>query len=198
VNVSEELARLAQLRDQGILSEDEFQTQKAAVLGGQHSAAPTAPAMPIAPAGGGTKKAIGIGCAVLLALIVLLVIIGSVVGGGAKQGASTETANAGPPTPVTAIELFNAYQANEAAAQQRYGNKRLLVSGTVDGVDLDFSDKPVVKLRTSNQFMSASANLTEASQAKATGLAKGTNVKLLCGGVSEVIGMPQLSDCEIQ
>lgn len=40
MNVSEELARLAQLRNDGVLTEEEFQVQKATVLGG--GTAPTA------------------------------------------------------------------------------------------------------------------------------------------------------------
>lgn len=62
---------------------------------------------------------------------------------------------------VTATELFNAYDSNEAAAQQRYGDRDLLVSGTVKSIDLDFMDKPNVLLETPNQFMSANASLTE-------------------------------------
>lgn len=74
----------------------------------------------------------------------------------------------------------------------------MLVSGTIDGVDLDFSDRPIVKLRTPNQFMSAQAKLTEASQARANGLSKGQPIKLLCASVSEVIGTPMLDGCTIQ
>src|SRR3546814_14146885 len=47
---------------------------------------------------------------------------------------------------VTASELYQAYEANEAAAQGQYGGRLLEVTGTVDGVDLDLMDDPSVKL----------------------------------------------------
>lgn len=103
----------------------------------------------------------------------------------------------GPPVEVTVKELFSAYQENEAAAQQKYGNSPLKVSGKVASVDLDFSDEPVVMLETSNEFMNAQASLTEAGQQKAPGLNKGQDIVLLCASVSEVIGTPMLADCEI-
>ena len=56
----------------------------------------------------------------------------------------------------------------------------------------------MVKLRTSNQFLSAHANLTDASQARAGSLSKGQKVVLLCTGVGEVIGAPILKECELQ
>lgn len=192
-NVSEELARLAQLRDQGVLTEDEFQAQKAAVLSGG-----TAADASIAEPKKGKSKAT-VGCLVLVGFIILLAIIGGMSGGGDKTAsADTSAAPAQAPTEVTATELFNAYQANEAAAQQQYGDRPLLVTGVVNSIDLDFRDKPVVQLRTPNEFMSAGASLTEASQAKASGLAKGQSITLLCSGIGEVIGTPQLRECEIK
>jgi tRNA_anti-like len=96
---------------------------------------------------------------------------------------------------VSASQLFQAYDANEMAAQQQYGDKLLEVSGVVDGVDLDIGDDPVVKLRTSNQFMPVSVYLTEATAAAAAGFQKGQKITILCESISEVISMPQLKDC---
>lgn len=195
-NISEELARLAQLRDQGVLSEEEFQDQKRAVL--SSGAAPAGSPVSAAPKKAGLAKGCGIAVLVGLGLIIIAAIFGDGGTGGSGSSPATPAASTEPPLEVTATELFNAYQANEAAAQQQYGDKPLLVTGTVDGVDLDFSDRPVVKLATSNQFMSAQANLTNASVPRASELSKGQSVRLLCGSVGEVIGMPTLRDCDIQ
>ncbi|WP_336979883.1 OB-fold protein [Altererythrobacter fulvus] len=142
---------------------------------------------------------------IIVGAFILLGIVGSMVGGdgsstsgGSSSGDSAAPANAEPPTEVTAQELFKAYEANEAAAQQQYGDRPLLVSGTIERIDLDFMDKPVVVLRTSNEFQSAQASLTEDSQPKAASLSKGQHVKLLCQDVSEVVGSPMLADCDIQ
>jgi tRNA_anti-like len=96
---------------------------------------------------------------------------------------------------VTAGQLFAAYQANEMAAQQKYGNKTLEVSGIIDGVDLDFSDNPVVKLKTSNPIMAVSVTLTSETQKAAAAYAKGQKISFLCEELSEVISMPQLKEC---
>ena len=101
-------------------------------------------------------------------------------------------------TRVTATDLFNSYDANEAAAQQAYGGRSLLVTGTVASIDLDLFDEPIVLLRTPNEFMSAQASLTEEAQAQATGLRKGQAIELLCRDVSEVAGTPMLKDCDIR
>lgn len=192
-NVSEELARLAQLRDQGVLSEEEFQVQKAAVLKGTPAAASMA-----AP----DKKKLGAakGCGILVLVLIVLAVIGAIAGGKGSDGSAstTETAAAVQPVAVTAQQLFAAYDANEAAAQQTYGDKPLLVTGTVAGVDLGVTNVPHVLLRTSNEFMNAQASLTEASQPQATGLTKGQSITLLCAKVSEVIGTPMLSECDIK
>lgn len=195
VVISEELARLARLRDQGILTPEEFEAQKAQLL--RPGGANLPPGTP-APK---KRSPLQAGCLGLAAVLFVLFVIGMIAGGKETKSSDDNVADAATavaPTDVTAVELFNAYQANEAAAQQRYGNRPLRVTGTVAGVDLDLSDNPVVKLATPNQFMSASANLADASKAKASALVKGQKVVVLCSGVTEVISIPQLADCEIQ
>lgn len=138
-----------------------------------------------------------------LGILVVLGVIGALAApedkGGAEKGqAATAAAPAAtPPLAVTARELFAAYEANEAAAQETYGGRSLAVTGVIDKIDLDMSDEPVVMLRTSNQFMSARAELLDASQPKAKSLTKGQKITMVCGGVGEVMGIPMLSDCEL-
>ena len=110
-----------------------------------------------------------------------------------ESSAATETAEL--PLAVTASELFNAYEGNEASAQSYFGDRPLLVSGTVKKVSLDFSDDPVVELETPNQFMSASANLADDAHDQAGNFSRGDKVKLLCEDVSEVMAIPQLKNC---
>jgi hypothetical protein len=228
-NVSEELSRLADLRDRGVLTDAEFAEQKAHLLGTSRprSAQPqSAPHMPTSsisnhaqspvqamkdPSGEnrrrGIGKAIGIGCLGILGLLVVLAAIGSQVEPtdnavdsaspdnlASESEAATEI-SAELPVSVTATELFNAYQNNEASAQGYFGDRKLLVSGTVDKVTLDFMDDPVVGLRTPNQFMSAQAALAEDAEGEAGNFNPGDRVTLLCENVSEVAATPMLKDC---
>lgn len=139
----------------------------------------------------GGKSARG-GCLVLAAIVFVLWLIFSPSGEQAPE-ASAER----PEIRVTAGELFAAYQDNEARAQQTYGDSRLIVTGTVEGVDLDLMDRPFIKLQTANQFMSAQAQLVEEAQAEAANLEKGQQVTLTCESISEVVGTPMLDDCRL-
>ena len=98
---------------------------------------------------------------------------------------------------VTAIELYGAYQANEARAQRDYGNRPLEVTGTVESISLGLGDEPFLELFTGNQFMAAHVELTKEGQAASVDLSRGDEVRLLCEGVSEIGGRPMLKDCAI-
>ena len=100
--------------------------------------------------------------------------------------------------PVTAGQLFTDYQGNEVAADNKYKDKALLVSGTVQSIDKDFMDDIIVSLTTANMFMPVRANLDDSEKSKAASLSKGQTIKVLCTGGGMVIGNPQLRDCTIR
>lgn len=102
-----------------------------------------------------------------------------------------------PPAPVavTSVELGKAYDENEAAAQLKYGKSRLLVSGTVTAITLDYLDKPVVKMPGIDLFSDVSLELAEEAQPKAADLKKGQRLVLLCDSVGEIMGSPMVSEC---
>ncbi|HEY0412706.1 MAG TPA: zinc ribbon domain-containing protein [Allosphingosinicella sp.] len=164
-------------------------------------AAPAAPPVAAAPPVPAKKSSKGclIAVAIGIVLLVLIMVAGrGVVGSGGSSDGGGNAATAEPATPpvqVTATALFQAYQSNEAAAQNYYGKRPLLVTGIVDKVDLDLFDKPVVLLRTPNQFMSAHADLKEEAQASASSISPGDHVTLLCQDVSEIASIPMLKDC---
>lgn len=222
-NIAEELTRLADLRDRGVLSEEEFAQQKALLLGSATSApsaterGATQPAPstnirsritpdPVLPAQkqSGVGRIFGIGCLAVIGIFILLTIIGSQVEktGGSKSIAPNDTSPgvvAGSDAKaVSAVELARAYDANEARAQGTYGDQPLRVTGELAGVDLDMTDDPVLHLATDNEFMPASAYLIDRDKQRASDLDKGRKITLLCQSVSEVMSMPQLKDCAIE
>ena len=110
--------------------------------------------------------------------------------------AKVSVENAGPAAmAVTAKELAAAYEANEAAAQQKYGGHAIKVSGTIAAITLDFANDPVVNLEGKNEFTHVMLNLAADSKAKAAGLSKGQEITATCEDVSEVIGSPILKAC---
>lgn len=100
--------------------------------------------------------------------------------------------------PVTAQQLFDAYDSNEVAADKQYKGQLLQISGTVASIDSGLTDNAQVQLATSNDFMSVSATGDESFDDAAASLGKGQSVTLLCRGEGEVIGSPMVGDCVIQ
>lgn len=167
------------------------------------AASGTAARSPLTPP---TKKTspVLLGCLGIVAFIVFISIIGSMTGndkapaGTAGAGTSTDAGIAKPPIVVTASALAAAYDANEAAAQQKYGAGPLEVTGVLESVDLGIGDEPSLILRGNEMFTRPHMDLTEASQAKASSLSKGQKVTAICASVSEIIGTPMLKDCELK
>jgi hypothetical protein len=95
----------------------------------------------------------------------------------------------------SAREMFTAFQENEIAALGRFEGQPVRISGVVDGVDADFSDDPIVKLVTSNQFMPVQVSLGKSQSDYAAQLTKGTQVEFICEKVTELAGTPMLDDC---
>ena len=101
-------------------------------------------------------------------------------------------------TAVTATELFNAFSQNEVAAKRAFGDRALLITGTIDSVTLDFMDEPVVSLQTPNQFMSVQLDFDKADVESTSRLRAGNRISALCNELSEVAGTPMLDDCVLK
>lgn len=141
---------------------------------------------------------LGKGCLIAIGVLVVLIAIGAIVGDGEDDLASATgdvESQAAAPLEVTARELAAAYDANEVAAQQTYGGQRLAVTGTVDGITLDFMDNSVVQLVGVNQFLAVQATLEEGEDAAS--LSKGATATVICEEVTEVISAPMLSGCRL-
>jgi hypothetical protein len=100
------------------------------------------------------------------------------------------------PLEVSAADLFAAYEANEVAADNQYKGKLLAVTGTVAGINKDFTDEVYVEIGTSNQFMSIQARGID--PAVAAGLQKGTKVTVVCEGAGLMVGSPILNECAVR
>lgn len=135
--------------------------------------------------------------ATLLAMALSALVVGcsSPTDESSSAEPAAETAVA---TPVTANELFTAYEGNEVAADKQYKGQLLEVSGKVASINSGLGDSANVSLETSNQFSSVTASGDDAFNEAAAGLSKGQDVVVVCKGDGEVIGSPMLKDCVIQ
>lgn len=137
--------------------------------------------------------------------LIALGFIGAMLGDetdGATSDASLNGATAVESTevalPVTAQQLFDAYDSNEVAADKQYKGKLLQIDGKVASIDSGLTDNAQVQLATSNDFMSVTATGDESFDNAAAGLSKNQSVSLLCRGEGEIIGSPMVGDCVIQ
>lgn len=99
-------------------------------------------------------------------------------------------------TGVTIRALYDAYAENEVAAQQQWGDRLLAITGTVQSVDLDITDDPVVTLEDGGKTINTYFDM-DAGGAATGELKKGQRVTLACSSLSERLGVPFLSDCKV-
>src|SRR5665213_1932428 len=129
--------------------------------------------------------------------LVAVVVIGAVVWMAWPSSSPTPTnsSNDAPAMQVSAIELAQAFQANEVAAQKRYGGQTLDVTGIITGVVLDFMNDPVIHLAGVNEFLAVQASFPKSAGDQLGQLSKGQQITVRCSSLTSVISAPMLSDC---
>jgi hypothetical protein len=102
---------------------------------------------------------------------------------------------------ISAEQLFQAYSANAVATQNRIGNSRIRITGSVAEIDEDASGHPVVRLSTSHDD-SAEMLLNDDQKVAAAELVKGEMVDVQCDKIQRdtaqrAIATPQGSGCAL-
>jgi hypothetical protein len=115
--------------------------------------------------------------------------LGLVMAAGALASCGTRTEKAAA---VTAIQLCQDYQANEASSDGRYKSQVLRISGTVQNTgSLDTGSAHVVLACPG--YMTVNCGLQNA--ADAARFQKGTHATLICTGDGKQMGTVALRDC---
>jgi hypothetical protein len=94
----------------------------------------------------------------------------------------------------TAEQLYQDYQANVVAIRTKVGVSRVRVTGTVEEIDQDATERPVLKLWT-GEDSSAAMRLTEDQRAAAAQLAKDEAVEVECDRIGHNGAVPEGVDC---
>ena len=100
-------------------------------------------------------------------------------------------------TSVGSIRLFQDYEANEVAADNRYKGKPLRVTGRVFSVEKNLMDAAVLGLTSGNTIFRPMATLTPDVTPRAAALVKGDTVVVQCTGGGSMMRMPQLENCDL-
>ena len=129
------------------------------------------------------KSPVLIGCGGLL----LVGIIGSIFSPKTSNVTPTSSTTQSsrqsePATPeekvvkVSALQLFQAYQGNEIAADNQYKDKIVLVTGTIGSIGKDMMDDSYVTLKTSNPLITIRCVFEESEKSKLGQLSQGQTI----------------------
>lgn len=99
---------------------------------------------------------------------------------------------------VTASQLYSDYEANEVAADAKYKNKKIEVSGTISNIGKDILDTPYVALVVSpnNPVFSVQCMFDKSAQSQLATLTKDSKITLV-GTVSGKMANIIVKDCVI-
>lgn len=139
-----------------------------------------------------SKRKFGCGT---MALIGAVALVGLYILGSGEAEKEEQALATGPAVEVTPDELRAAYDANEAAAQQQYADKVVLIRGTVHEVSINLTNDPVVALATSDPYTQVRIFLTDETASAAATYQKGQKVAFRCTDVNETMGLPVLLKC---
>jgi len=99
---------------------------------------------------------------------------------------------------VTSDKLHLDYTANEVAADQRYRERALRVTGAVRAIRRDVFDEPYLELWTTSEFETVDARFGRAWADELARINVGDHVAVQCIGTGMVLGSPRLRSCSVQ
>jgi hypothetical protein len=98
---------------------------------------------------------------------------------------------------IDATEIYRQYDANEVATDEKIGNARVEISGTIDSIDKDFTGDVVIRLTTGDAFSTVGLTLEKSEKSKAISLTKGQEITIFCDHVQRILTSPRGSKCVI-
>ncbi|MFA5986368.1 MAG: hypothetical protein WC819_03410 [Parcubacteria group bacterium] len=124
---------------------------------------------------------------------------------GSTTGESQQNTNTAPEppkeityTPVTANVLCSEYKSNEIAADKKFKDQYLEVTGIVKSIDSDFTDMPVVHIKCGGEYDFISVDCHFESKDEAATLEKDKTIVIQGRSSGEVMGNPQINTCKIK
>jgi|GEM_PF-2402870 len=171
-NHLDELKKLADLKNQGILTEDEFQKEKEKLLNQNSVSVQTqnqenqkANGLPtktqkcfkckkefdakekICPVCGKKQPSTAAGCFLIIAFFIIIIcILFAIFGDHSGKSNSTASAQTNSVTTISANELDIEYGKNEISAENKYKGKLIIVTGKVTEISTAFDGTPYVSI----------------------------------------------------
>lgn len=95
----------------------------------------------------------------------------------------------------TAKALAELYSANEVAADDKIGGRKVEITGTIQDITKNFANEVVLKLESDNRFMPISLSMEDTEKPKASKLKKGQKITIMCEKMQLFIGAPSGRNC---
>lgn len=95
----------------------------------------------------------------------------------------------------TAKELVELYKANEVAADDKIGGRKVEMTGIVQDITKNIANDVVLKLESGNRFMPVSLSMADSEMAQASKLKKGQKITVTCEKMQLFIGAPSGGNC---
>lgn len=95
----------------------------------------------------------------------------------------------------TAKELVKLYKANEVAADDKIGGRKVEMTGIVQDVTKNIANDVVLKLESGNRFMPVSLSMVDSEMAQTSKLKKGQKITVTCEKMQLFIGAPSGGNC---
>lgn len=95
----------------------------------------------------------------------------------------------------TAKELVKLYKANEVAADDKIGGRKVEMTGIVQDITKNIANDVVLKLESGNRFMPVSLSMADSEMAQASKLKKGQKITVTCEKMQLFIGAPSGGNC---
>lgn len=95
----------------------------------------------------------------------------------------------------TAKELVKLYKANEVAADDKIGGRKVEMTGIVQDITKNIANDVVHKLESGNRFMPVSLSMADSEMAQASKLKKGQKITVTCEKMQLFIGAPSGGNC---
>jgi hypothetical protein len=97
---------------------------------------------------------------------------------------------------ISAPQLFAAYHANEVAADDKFKDQPLVITGVIESINKDVFGNGYLVLRDANMFEGVQARLSDDSMKYSGQLLRGDDVTLICKGAGMIIGSPVVKNCD--
>lgn len=95
----------------------------------------------------------------------------------------------------TAKDLAELYKANEVAADDKIGGRKVEITGTVQEITKNFANDVVLKLESDNRFKPVSLSMADSEKPEASKLMKGQKIFVTCEKMQLFIGAPSGGNC---